>query len=182
MFGVEAELWAPIQALLGAIFIFSGLASLRRLVPADVAFFATAEQLVLHELINLSLIGKQLHWAVVGPASHSLHLFVDEFVQSWRELADLVAERAVTQKSVPDRQAATAAQGTKLGPVPVRSLDDQVDVWELSGRVAAAAEQVRRRLQPSSEADLVAQDVRVEVVRTLEKRQWLLRAQLGSTV
>jgi starvation-inducible DNA-binding protein len=41
-------------------------------------------QLVLQDLINLSLIGKQLHWAVVGPASHSLHLFLDELVQSWR--------------------------------------------------------------------------------------------------
>jgi starvation-inducible DNA-binding protein len=139
-------------------------------------------QLVLQDLINLSLIGKQLHWAVVGSASHSLHLFIDELVQSWRELADLVAERAVTLGSVPDGQAATVAQGSQLGPVPVRSLDDQVVVWELARRVAAAAEQVRRRLLPIGEADLVTQEVLVEVVRTLEKHQWLLRAQLGGMV
>jgi starvation-inducible DNA-binding protein len=34
----------------------------------------------LHELIELSLIGKQLHWAVVGPLFRPLHLHLDELV------------------------------------------------------------------------------------------------------
>jgi starvation-inducible DNA-binding protein len=49
----------------------------------------------LHELVDLSLIGKQLHWAVVGPLFRPLHLHLDELVDSWRELSDTVAERAV---------------------------------------------------------------------------------------
>src|SRR6185312_11002165 len=51
-------------------------------------------QATLHELVNLSLIGKQLHWAVVGPHFRSLHLQFSELVDSWRELADIVAKRA----------------------------------------------------------------------------------------
>ena len=50
----------------------------------------------LHELVDLSLLGKQLHWAVVGPLFRHLHLHLDELVDSWRELADTVAERAVS--------------------------------------------------------------------------------------
>ena len=52
-------------------------------------------QATLHELIDLSLIGKQLHWAVVGHAFRPVHEQLDELVASWRDLADVVAERAV---------------------------------------------------------------------------------------
>ena len=34
----------------------------------------------LHDLVALSLIGKQLHWAVVGPLFRPLHQQLDEFV------------------------------------------------------------------------------------------------------
>lgn len=52
-------------------------------------------QATLYELVDLSLIGKQLHWAVVGPLFRLLHMQLDELVESWRELADTIAERAV---------------------------------------------------------------------------------------
>jgi len=48
---------------------------------------------VLHDLVALSLTGKQLHWMATGPLSHSLHLQLDELVESWRSMADTVAER-----------------------------------------------------------------------------------------
>ena len=60
-------------------------------------------QATLHELIDLSLIGKQLHWAVVGPLFRPLHLQLDELVESWRELSDTVAERAVALGCRPRR-------------------------------------------------------------------------------
>ena len=40
-------------------------------------------QATLLDLVNLTLIGKQLHWAVVGPLFRSLHLELDELVDSW---------------------------------------------------------------------------------------------------
>jgi DNA-binding ferritin-like protein len=43
--------------------------------------------------IDLALVGKQLHWSVVGPLFRPLHLQLDELVESWREHADAVAER-----------------------------------------------------------------------------------------
>src|SRR3954462_7222705 len=56
----------------------------------------------MQELVDLSLIGKQLHWAVVGHAFRPVHEQLDELVASWRDLADVVAERAVALGYVPD--------------------------------------------------------------------------------
>src|SRR3954469_14718771 len=112
-------------------------------------------QLVLQDLIDLSLVGKQLHWSVVGAAARSVHLFLDELVEEWRELADVVAERAVTLGFVPDGQSSAVSHGALGGPVPVRSVVDHSVIWELARRVAAAAERVRERLPRIGAADLV---------------------------
>ena len=63
-------------------------------------------QAMLVELIDLALIGKQLHWNVTGPLFRPLHEQLDELVDSWRELSDVVAERAVALGYVPDGQSA----------------------------------------------------------------------------
>src|ERR671930_503088 len=135
-------------------------------------------QATLHELLDLSLIGKQLHWAVVGPLFRPLHLQLDEFVESWRALSDTVAERAVALGFIPDGQAAAVAAGSQLAPVARGALDDHVVVRELTHRVAEVSERVRTRMNRLGDADVASQDVLIEVVRELEKQQWMLRAQL----
>jgi starvation-inducible DNA-binding protein len=136
-------------------------------------------QTTLHELIDLSLIGKQLHWAVVGPLFRPLHLLLDELVDSWRELSDTVAERAVALGFVPDGQAKAVAAGSQLAAVAPMALEDHLVVRDLTHRVAEVSEQVRDRMNRLGDADLASQDVLIEVVRELEKQQWMLRAQLG---
>jgi starvation-inducible DNA-binding protein len=139
-------------------------------------------QTTLHELVDLSLIGKQLHWAVVGPLFRPLHLLLDELVDSWRELSDTVAERAVALGFVPDGQAKAVAAGSQLAAVAPTALGDHVVVRELTHRIAEVSEQVRDRMNRLGDADLVSQDVLIEVVRKLEEQQWMLRAQLGGNV
>ena len=136
-------------------------------------------QATLHELIDLSLIGKQLHWGVVGPLFRPLHLQLDELVDSWRELSDTVAERAVALGFVPDGQAQAVAAGSQLAAVAPTALEDHLVVRELTHRIAEVSEQVRDRMNRLGDADLASQDVLIEVVRELEKQQWMLRAQLG---
>ena len=136
-------------------------------------------QATLHELIDLSLIGKQLHWAVVGPLFRPLHLQLDELVDTWRELSDTVAERAVALGFVPDGQAKAVAAGSQLAAVAPTALEDHLVVRELTHRIAEVSEQVRDRMNRLGDADLASQDVLIEVVRELEKQQWMLRAQLG---
>jgi starvation-inducible DNA-binding protein len=136
-------------------------------------------QAVLVELVDLSLIGKQLHWSVIGPHFGPLHLQLDELVESWRDLADTVAERAVAVGFVPDGQAQVVAATSELSPVEQGALGAQLVVRELTRRLADVSERVRSRLESVGAADLASQDVLVEVLRELEKQQWMLRVQLG---
>ena len=96
-------------------------------------------QATLVELIDLSLIGKQLHWTVVGPNFRPLHLHLDELVESWRKLSDTVAERAVAIGFIPDGQAKAVGSGSGLEPVERAALEDHLVVHELTHRVAASA-------------------------------------------
>lgn len=132
----------------------------------------------LHELVDLSLIGKQLHWAVVGPLFRPLHLHLDELVDTWRELADTVAERAVALGYVPDGQAHAVAAHSPLTPVMQGPVEDHAVVWEMVQRITKASELVRARMNRLSEIDLASQDVLTDVVRALEEQQWMLRVQL----
>src|SRR4051812_44735640 len=55
--------------------------------PHERAAIAHELQSTLQELVDLSLIGSQLHWAVVGHAFRPVHEHLDELVASWRDLA-----------------------------------------------------------------------------------------------
>lgn len=136
-------------------------------------------QATLHELLDLSLIGKQLHWGVVGPTFRPLHLQLDELVASWRELADVVAERAVALGYVPDGQVRAVAATSQLAAVAPEALDGHVVVREMTDRVAQISEKVRERMDRLADVDAVSQDVLIDVVRKLEEQQWMLRAQLS---
>ena len=130
------------------------------------------------ELVDLSLLGKQLHWSVVGPHFRPLHLQLDELVDSWRELADTVAERAVAlgfsrRRPERDRRARARCAASSAG-----QLEDHVVVRELTARLAEVAERARERMDRLGELDAASQDVVIEVVRALEEQLWMVRVQL----
>ena len=130
------------------------------------------------ELIDLSLLGKQLHWSVVGPHFQPLHEHLDVLIDSWREMADTVAERAVAIGYMPDGQAQALA-ASKLAPIERGELEDHLVVRELTVRLADVSERLRERLERLGELDLASQDVAIEVLRELEKQLWMIRAQFG---
>ena len=135
-------------------------------------------QATLLELVDLSLLGKQLHWSVVGALFQPLHEHLDELVDSWRELADTVAERAVALGFSPDGQAAAISAGSDIPTVEQGALEAEVVVRELVQRLADVAERSRARMDRLGELDLASQDVLVEVTRALEKQLWMIRSQL----
>ena len=134
-------------------------------------------QATLVELVDLSLLGKQLHWNVVGPLFRPLHLQLDELIDSWRELADTVAERAVAIGVAPDGQSATVTRDSPLREVERGEVEDRVVVRELTSRLAEVAERARERMDRLGDLDAASQDVVIEVVRELEKQLWMIRAQ-----
>jgi starvation-inducible DNA-binding protein len=137
-------------------------------------------QALLVELIDLSLIGKQLHWSVVGRMFRELHLQLDELIDSWRELGDLVAERAVTIGYFPDGQSGKVAATSGLDVLERGPLADQAVVSELTSRLAIVAERARERMDRLGELDAVSQDVVIEVVRALEQQLWMIRVQFAA--
>jgi starvation-inducible DNA-binding protein len=137
-------------------------------------------QATLVELVDLALLGKQLHWSVVGPGFRPLHLQLDELVDAWRELADTVAERAVALGYWPDGQAGTVAGASGLDPVPSGAAADHVVVELLASRLIEVVGRARARMDRLDAVDLASQDVLIEVVRALEQQLWMVRAQRAS--
>jgi len=136
-------------------------------------------QALLVELVDLSLLGKQLHWSVTGTHFCSLHLQLDEAVDSWRELSDTIAERAVALGFMPDGQSAAVAADSPLRGVERGEIQDHVVVRELTTRLAEAAERAREKMDRLSELDAASEDAVIEVVRKLEEQLWMFRVQLG---
>jgi starvation-inducible DNA-binding protein len=130
------------------------------------------------ELVDIALLGKQLHWNIVGRPFKPLHEHLDELVDSWRDLSDTVAERAAALGFTPDGQSATVSAGSNIAPLTADPLDTDSALRELVPRVADLAERIRARMDRLGELDLVSQDVLVEVLRELEKQLWMLRASL----
>jgi len=139
-------------------------------------------QTMLVDLIDLALVGKQLHWNVTGPLFRPLHEQLDEFVDSWRELSDVVAERAVALGYAPDGQSSAVAAGTELKTLARSALDDHVAVRELSERLNDVADRARERMDRLGEIDAASQDVVIDVLRELEKQLWMIRAQYGHQI
>jgi len=135
-------------------------------------------QATLVELVDLSLLGKQLHWNIFGRPFKPLHEHLDELVDSWRDLSDTVAERAVALGVAPDGQVAAIVAGSGIDPVDAGSLDTDTATRQLVERLADVDERIRARMDRLGEIDLASQDVLIEVVRELEKQLWMLRSSL----
>src|ERR1700720_1133280 len=132
----------------------------------------TVLQHTLVELIDLSLVGKQLHWTVVGELFRPLHAQLDELVDSCRDLADTVAERIVAVGGSPDGQASAIASTSGWVSIAREPIDSPEAVRDIAHRLAEAAERTRDRMNRLGALDLASQDVFIEVLRELEKQLW----------
>jgi starvation-inducible DNA-binding protein len=107
-----------------------------------------------------------------------LHEHLDELVESWHDLADTVAERAVAIGFQPDGQAQAVVSGRELAPVERGVVTDHTVLRELARRLAEVGERARTRMDRLGELDVASQDVLIDVVRALEKQLWMISAQL----
>src|SRR5919108_4366756 len=111
-------------------------------------------QATLTQRIDLALFGKQLHWTVVGRDFRSLHLQLDELIDSWLDLSDTVAERSVAIGHFPDGQAATVATASEIAPVERGPIEDVEVVRVLTHRLVEITERLRGRMDGLGELDL----------------------------
>ncbi|MBL1065423.1 Dps family protein [Streptomyces sp. 7-21] len=136
-----------------------------------------ALQGALVDLVDLSLVAKQVHWNVLGPRFRSVHLQLDEVVTTARGHADTVAERAAALGVPPDGRAATVAAFTGIGTVSEGWLRDTDAVRTMVEALGAVIVRMRERLTTVGEVDSVTEDLLIQITAELEKHHWMFQAE-----
>jgi starvation-inducible DNA-binding protein len=133
-------------------------------------------QATLADMVDLSLLGKQAHWNVVGSQFRSLHLHLDELVGIARQYTDDVAERATAIGISPDGRASTVAEMSGLPGFPEGWTSDTDTVQAVVAMLDALVKRLRQRIDETDKADLVTQDLLIEIARQLEQQHWMWQA------
>ncbi|MFM9608523.1 DNA starvation/stationary phase protection protein [Streptomyces sp. V2] len=147
------------------------------LSDADLRIVGGALQGALVDLIDLSLVAKQVHWNVVGPRFRSVHLQLDEVVDVARLHSDTVAERASALGVSPDGRAVTVAGGSGISGVAEGWVKDTDAVGALVDALGAVITRMRERVEVTGDADPVSQDIFIGITADLEKHHWMFQAE-----
>ncbi|MER6013530.1 Dps family protein [Streptomyces bluensis] len=149
------------------------------LPEADLKTVSEALQGALVDLVDLSLVAKQIHWNIVGPRFRSIHLQLDEVVATARTHSDTVAERAATLGVSPDGRAGTVSATSGIGKVPDGWVKDTDAVGTLVDALGAVITRMRQRVRSTAEPDPVSQDIFIGITADLEKHHWMFQAEHG---
>lgn len=136
-----------------------------------------ALQGALVDLVDLSLVSKQVHWTIVGPRFLPIHRQLDEVVASAREHADTVAERASALGLAPDGRAETVAKTSGIEAIGGGWNKDTESVRILVAALAAVIKRMRERIRATDEPDPVTQDLLIGLTADLEKHHWMFQAE-----
>ncbi|MFF9376784.1 Dps family protein [Streptomyces griseoluteus] len=147
------------------------------LPEAELKTVSEALQGALVDLVDLSLVAKQIHWNVVGPRFRSIHLQLDEVVLSARTASDLVAERSSALGVPPDGRAPTVASGTGIKVPPAGWIKDTDAVAGMVDALGAVIGRMRERVNATGDADPVTQDMFIQITGDLEKHHWMFQAE-----
>ncbi|MGW2280742.1 Dps family protein [Streptomyces sp. NPDC001770] len=147
------------------------------LSDADLKTVGEALQGALVDLVDLSLAAKQVHWNVVGPRFRSVHLQLDEVVDTARQHSDTVAERASAIGVNPDGRSATIARTTAINVVPDGWIKDVDAVKVLVDALEIVIGRMRERIEATADPDPVSQDTLIAVAADLEKHAWMFQAE-----
>ena len=136
-----------------------------------------ALQRSLYDLIDLSLQGKQAHWNVVGPNFRSIHLQLDEIIDSARLASDELAERIVTLAAPADGRAVNVGEKASLEDYPkgLKSVSETVTL--IADRLEKTIAGLRKGIEELDDVDLVSQDMLIASSAALEKHLWMVQAQ-----
>ena len=136
-----------------------------------------ALQGALVDLLDLSLLAKQVHWNVVGPRFRSVHLQLDDVVDSARSHSDTVAERASAIGVTPDGRAGTVAKTSGIDTVTDGWVKDTEVVEIMVAALDAVITRMRERIQATDKPDPVTQDILIGLTADMEKFHWMFQAE-----
>lgn len=149
---------------------------------AEKGFDASAKltrnlQLVLVDLIELHLQGKQAHWNVVGKNFRDLHLQLDEIVEAARVFSDEVAERLRALHAIVDGRSDTVAATTSLPEFPNGEIltSDCIDL--ITTRLDTTVARIRKVHDSVDEEDPTSSDLLHQIIARLEQLSWMVGAE-----
>ncbi|MDZ7677854.1 MAG: DNA starvation/stationary phase protection protein [Acidimicrobiales bacterium] len=147
------------------------------LVPAVQDRVGTVLQPILVDLIELSQIAKQAHWTVTGRAFRSVHLQLDEVVDTARTSTDQVAERLAIVGVIPDGRSSTVASSTEVPSITSEWLSTEAAVAAAADAVQAVAARTRTAITDLDGGDPITEDLLISITTQLEEHLWMLSAQ-----
>lgn len=136
-----------------------------------------ALQGALVDLVDLSLLSKQVHWNIIGPRFRSIHHQLDEVVSAARTASDTVAERAAAIGVSPDGRAGTVAKTSGIDTVTDGWVKDDEVVETLVTALDAVITRMRERIHVTDRPDPVSQELLIGITAGLEKAHWMFQAE-----
>ncbi|MFD7921525.1 Dps family protein [Streptomyces sp. NPDC059740] len=136
-----------------------------------------ALQGALVDLVDLSLVAKQVHWNIVGTRFRSVHLQLDDVVDTARQYADTIAERASAIGVSPDGRAETVAKTSGITTSPEGWVKDADVVDFMVEALGTVVGRMRDRIEATDKPDPVSQDILIGLTADLEKHRWMFQAE-----
>ncbi|MBT2250807.1 DNA starvation/stationary phase protection protein [Arthrobacter sp. BHU FT2] len=134
-------------------------------------------QLVLTDLIELHLQGKQAHWNLVDTNFRDLHLQLDEIVTAARLFADDVAERMRALHALPDGRSSTVTADTRLNGFPEGLTSTKDTVKLITARLERTVKTMRDVHDEVDDEDPTSADLLHAVIERLEQLAWMVNAE-----
>ena len=155
--------------------------------PVTPAFTASAElaadlQRALVDITALSLVGKQVHWNVVGPNFRDLHLNLDEVVDIARAGSDEVAERMRAINAVPDGRPGTVSAATTVPAAPEGEILTSEGVAYIVSAIEAVVATLRGVDEDVDSEDPTSSGIVEDLIGKLEQQAWFLSAEVRKPV
>src|SRR5699024_12204738 len=127
---------------------------------------------------GLALQCKQALWIIYGAHFRPVHVQVDEVIADLRTWSDRVAERMAARGTPPDRRADTVASSSEVDKLDGGTLATDKVIRQFEDRLQAASDRMKATLE-DLEADLLSQDIVIEIATGLDKHAWMFRAAAG---
>ncbi|QDS93851.1 Fine tangled pili major subunit [Roseimaritima multifibrata] len=128
-------------------------------------------------VIDLALFLKQAHWSVVGRGFRSVHLQLDEIIESVREGSDEIAERISTLGAAPDGRSSTVSDKSKLKKYPEGFQKAPTTVSLVADALKTTVDQLRNSIAKLGDLDPISEDLCIGISAGLEKHLWMVQSQ-----
>ncbi len=156
----RADQWIPLEA------------EKRQAINADL-------QATVVELLELFHDAKQSHWNLRGPLYFPLHENLQEYADTYRKYADILAERQLQIGQPVDGRTETIVNTANLPKFPGGFLSDRQVLEIMTERIYTIAKRVRTRIESTGKnGDEVTSNKFQDLSYELDKQVWQFRVHM----